>query len=79
MDIFPPQIPKERIEEQWNNLCIVLKDAIKDYEDHDGVYPFYFIYHDKVYNENRKRLESNGFWTTNHIMNFKYVTAISWG
>ena len=112
MNVFPPQLEKRQIEQQWDILCIVLQRVLEDYSDETassvklhldgrahlasggdhllspeltGMEKCYKVFNFKVYDENRKRLEENGFWTTNHVVynsdnsgKYNYVTVVSW-
>jgi len=81
IDIDVPHVPAEEISLQWSNLCKDLREAIDtDAKEKKRC----IVLHYKIFDENRKRLEEKGFWTTNHIVScpirhrHTYVTAVSW-
>jgi len=79
MQIYPPDISQELIDQQWMSICCQLKNAIDKYKS-DYSHSYVVIPY-KIFDANRKLLEKNGFWTTNHVVLdncYIHVTSVSW-
>ena len=84
--IYPPTLKEDQLGAQLDNLHSILSKELVAYEnickknelDRVGTERCYVVVDYKVYDQNRVELEKNGFWTTNHLQDGKYVTVISW-